>query len=46
VVSSWKVTQGQQVTEGQIVAIMEAMKMEVPVLAHQSGVILFLLRDF
>lgn len=39
VVSSWKVTQGQQVTEGQIVAIMEAMKMEVPVLAHQSGVI-------
>ncbi len=39
VVSSWKVTQGQQVTEGQIVAIMEAMKMEVPVLAHRSGVI-------
>ncbi|PKF31850.1 acetyl/propionyl/methylcrotonyl-CoA carboxylase subunit alpha [Acinetobacter proteolyticus] len=39
VISSWKVTQGEQVTKGQIVAIMEAMKMEVPVLAHQNGVI-------
>ena len=28
-----------EVTEGQVVAIMEAMKMEVQVLAHRSGVI-------
>ncbi|ENW78291.1 hypothetical protein F909_03978 [Acinetobacter sp. ANC 3929] len=37
VMSAWKVAQGEQVTEGQVVAIMEAMKMEVPVLAHRSG---------
>ncbi|EOE4640106.1 acetyl-CoA carboxylase biotin carboxyl carrier protein subunit, partial [Acinetobacter baumannii] len=35
----WKVENGEQVTEGQMVAIMEAMKMEVQVLAHRSGVI-------
>ena len=39
VISAWKVESGEQVVEGQVVAIMEAMKMEVPVLAHQSGVI-------
>lgn len=39
VISAWKVENGEQVEEGQVVAIMEAMKMEVPVLAHQSGVI-------
>lgn len=39
VISNWKVENGEQVVEGQVVAIMEAMKMEVPVLAHQSGVI-------
>ncbi|MGY6626624.1 acetyl/propionyl/methylcrotonyl-CoA carboxylase subunit alpha [Acinetobacter johnsonii] len=39
VISDWKVENGEQVAEGQVVAIMEAMKMEVPVLAHQSGVI-------
>ncbi|WP_043971550.1 MULTISPECIES: acetyl/propionyl/methylcrotonyl-CoA carboxylase subunit alpha [Acinetobacter] len=39
VISAWKVAQGEQVTEGQVVAIMEAMKMEVPVLAHRSGII-------
>ena len=39
VISAWKVESGDQVVEGQVVAIMEAMKMEVPVLAHQSGVI-------
>lgn len=39
VISTWKVENGEQVAEGQVVAIMEAMKMEVPVLAHQSGVI-------
>ncbi|MCH7314394.1 biotin carboxylase N-terminal domain-containing protein [Acinetobacter sp. ANC 3882] len=39
VMSAWKVAQGEQVTEGQVIAIMEAMKMEVPVLAHRSGMI-------
>ena len=39
VISAWKVENGEQVAEGQVVAIMEAMKMEVPVLAHQCGVI-------
>ena len=39
VISAWKVENGEQVAEGQVVAIMEAMKMEVPVLVHQSGVI-------
>ena len=37
VISAWKVAEGDVVTEGQVVAIMEAMKMEVPVLAHRSG---------
>lgn len=36
-ISAWKVEHGQQVEQGQVVAIMEAMKMEVPVLAHCSG---------
>jgi len=39
VISAWKVESGEQVEEGQVVAIMEAMKMEVPVLAHQTGVL-------
>ena len=39
VISAWKVENGEQVAEGQVVAIMEAMKMEVPVVAPQSGVI-------
>lgn len=39
VISAWKVENGEQVIEGQVVAIMEAMKMEVQVLAHRSGVI-------
>lgn len=37
VISAWKVQNGEQVVEGQVLAIMEAMKMEVQVLAHQSG---------
>ena len=37
VISAWKVQNDEQVKEGQVVAIMEAMKMEVPVLAHRSG---------
>ncbi|MCY1453506.1 Biotin-requiring enzyme [compost metagenome] len=38
-IRAWKVENGEQVTEGQVVAIMEAMKMEVQVLAHRGGVI-------
>lgn len=37
VISAWKVQNDEQVQEGQVVAIMEAMKMEVQVLAHGSG---------
>lgn len=36
---SWKVQAGEHVSAGQVVAIMEAMKMEVQVLAHQDGLI-------
>lgn len=42
-ISAWKVEHGQQVEQGQVVAIMEAMKMEVPVLAHCAGKIEILL---
>jgi acetyl-CoA/propionyl-CoA carboxylase biotin carboxyl carrier protein len=37
----WKVlvTQGQRVAEGDIVTIIEAMKMENEITAHKSGVI-------
>jgi len=38
---SWKVTDGSEVREGELVAIMEAMKMEMQVLAHRSGRITF-----
>lgn len=37
VISAWKCQDGEQVTEGQVIAIMEAMKMEVSVIAHQTG---------
>ncbi|GAA5004606.1 biotin carboxylase N-terminal domain-containing protein [Acinetobacter puyangensis] len=37
VISAWKVQHDEHVEEGQVVAIMEAMKMEVQVLAHQAG---------
>lgn len=37
VISAWKVQNDEQVQEEQVVAIMEAMKMEVQVLAHRSG---------
>lgn len=37
VLSAWKVKNADQVEEGQVVGLMEAMKMEVPVLAHRSG---------
>lgn len=36
-VQAWKVTVGEEVQEGQLVAVMEAMKMEMQVLAHRSG---------
>lgn len=39
VISAWKCQEGEQVTEGQVLAIMEAMKMEVSVVAHKSGCI-------
>lgn len=42
VISAWKVQNDEQVKEGQVVAIMEAMKMEVPVLAHRSGKIIII----
>ena len=45
VISAWKIENGEQVQEGQVVAIMEAMKMEVPVLAHRSGKIHILLEQ-
>ena len=39
VISDWKVQNGEQVQQGQVVAIMEAMKMEVQVYAHSTGTI-------
>ena len=33
----WKVADGDQVKEGDVIAVMEAMKMEMQVSAHQSG---------
>ena len=39
VIRAWKIKSGEHVEQGQIVAIMEAMKMEVPVLAHQTGIL-------
>ncbi|ALV06645.1 acetyl-CoA/propionyl-CoA carboxylase biotin carboxyl carrier protein [Roseateles depolymerans] len=34
---AWKVEDGEQVQEGQLIAVLEAMKMETQVLAHRSG---------
>ena len=36
---AWKVPDGQRVQAGQLVAIMEAMKMEMQVTAHKAGVL-------
>ena len=34
---AWKVQDGDTVTEGDVIAVMEAMKMEMQVTAHQNG---------
>lgn len=34
---AWKVEEGAEVEAGQLIAILEAMKMETQVLAHRSG---------
>ncbi|WER44938.1 biotin carboxylase N-terminal domain-containing protein [Cupriavidus sp. WKF15] len=36
-VHAWKVAEGDQVEEGQLIAVMEAMKMEMQVHAHRAG---------
>ena len=41
IISRWMVEETELVKEGQVIAIMEAMKMEVPVHAHRSGTISF-----
>jgi acetyl-CoA/propionyl-CoA carboxylase biotin carboxyl carrier protein len=37
VLHSWLVDNGKTVQEGEVIAVMEAMKMEVQVMAHRSG---------
>lgn len=37
VISAWKIEEGDHIEQGAVVAIMEAMKMEIPVVAHQAG---------
>lgn len=37
VITAWKVEDNQMVEKGDVVAVMEAMKMEVQVIAHRSG---------
>ena len=34
---AWKVADGDTVQEGDVIAVMEAMKMEMQVMAHRSG---------
>ncbi|MCC8368223.1 ATP-grasp domain-containing protein [Xenorhabdus sp. PB61.4] len=41
ILHSWLVQEGEQVSEGDVIAIMEAMKMEVQINAHRSGKITF-----
>jgi len=40
-VQGWKVADGDEVAEGAVIAVMEAMKMEMQVLAHRAGRIAF-----
>ena len=37
----WKVADGEEVAQGAVIAVMEAMKMEIQVLAHRAGRIAF-----
>jgi acetyl-CoA/propionyl-CoA carboxylase, biotin carboxylase, biotin carboxyl carrier protein len=37
----WKVADGDEVAQGTVIAVMEAMKMEMQVLAHRAGRIVF-----
>jgi len=37
----WKVADGEEVAQGAVIAVMEAMKMEMQVLAHRAGRIAF-----
>ena len=45
VITRWTVNNQEEVKEGDAIAIMEAMKMEVPVLAHRSGVIQIMVKQ-
>ncbi|MCF8999881.1 acetyl/propionyl/methylcrotonyl-CoA carboxylase subunit alpha [Acinetobacter nectaris] len=38
-ITKWSIHSGELVEEGQIVGIMEAMKMEVPIVVHKSGIL-------
>ena len=37
VLFNWLIPQGESVTEGEVIGVMEAMKMEVQVVAHRAG---------
>lgn len=37
VIRAWKIKENDQVQQGDVIAMMEAMKMEVPVIAHCTG---------
>lgn len=39
VITKWSINSGDCVEEGMILGIMEAMKMEVPIVAHKSGIL-------
>ncbi|MEC8567126.1 MAG: biotin/lipoyl-containing protein, partial [Pseudomonadota bacterium] len=39
VVMQWKVTENTSVKEGDVIGVMEAMKMEVQIIAHRTGLI-------
>ena len=39
VVMQWKVTENTFVNEGDVIGVMEAMKMEVQIIAHRTGLI-------
>ncbi|MBD1227686.1 acetyl/propionyl/methylcrotonyl-CoA carboxylase subunit alpha [Xenorhabdus griffiniae] len=41
ILHSWMVKEGEKVSEGDVIAVMEAMKMEIQINAHRSGKITF-----